>query len=195
MKLVFATANQHKAEEIQKKLPSLIQVLTLKDLELKEEIPETAETMEGNAVLKAEYIAKHFGMDCFADDSGLEIEALNGEPGVYSARYAGSERDDEKNLQLVLKKMKGVTNRNARFKTVIALSVNNKIHLFEGIINGKIRHEKKGTMGFGYDPIFEPENAGVTFAEMSVEEKNNLSHRARAVEKMIQFIASNEMQR
>lgn len=191
MKIVFATSNQNKAKEIQKILPSFIQILTLKDLELDEDIPETADTMEGNAVLKSEYIVKRFGIDCFADDSGLEIEALDGEPGVYSARYAGEERDDEKNLQLVLNKMEKITNRTARFKTVIALSVKDKMHLFEGIVEGKIGYQKKGVMGFGYDPIFEPEDCGKTFAEMSIDEKNKYSHRARAIEKMIQFIELN----
>lgn len=191
MKLVFATSNQNKAKEIQKILPSFIQIMTLKDLELDDDIPETADTMEGNAILKSEYIVKRFGIDCFADDSGLEIEALEGAPGVYSARYAGEERDDEKNLQLVLSKMEKTTNRRARFKTVIALSVKNQMHLFEGIVEGKIGYHKKGELGFGYDPIFEPENCGKTFAEMAIDEKNKYSHRARAMEKMIRFIESN----
>lgn len=193
MKLVFATSNQNKAKEIQKILPSSIEVLTLKDLEIDEDIPETAHTMEGNAVLKVEYVVKQFCVDCFADDSGLEIEALNWEPGVYSARYAGEERDDEKNLQLVLDKMEKIENRKARFKTVIALFLKDKMYLFEGIVEGKIGYHKKGELGFGYDPIFEPEGCGKTFAEMSIDEKNKYSHRARAMEKMIQFITLNEI--
>lgn len=191
MKIVFATSNQNKAIEVQKLLPETIQILTLNDLDINEDIPETANTFEGNAIQKAEYIVNRFGIDCFADDSGLEIEVLNGEPGVFSARYAGADRDDNKNTELVLKKMEEFTDRKARFKTVIALHLNNKLHLFEGIVKGKIRYERSGTDGFGYDPIFEPENSNKTFAEMSLEEKNILSHRAKAVEKMIQFLESN----
>lgn len=193
MKIVFATSNQNKAIEVQKLLPETIQILTLNDLDINEDIPETADTFEGNAMQKAEYIVNRFGVDCFADDSGLEIEALNGEPGVFSARYAGTERDDDKNTGLVLKKMEEFKDRRACFKTVIALHLNNKLHLFEGIVKGKIRYEKSGTDGFGYDPIFEPENSSKTYAEMSLEEKNVLSHRAKAVEKMIQFLESNEI--
>ncbi len=188
MKLLFATSNQNKADEIQKLLPNNFHIITLKDINLKEEIPETSSTIEGNAIQKTEYIINNFQLDCFSDDTGLEIDALNGEPGVYSARYAGQDKDSEKNMDLVLDKMKNSTNRKARFKTVISLSLNGKMHLFEGIVEGKIRTVKSGVLGFGYDPIFEPENCGKTFAEMSLEEKNVVSHRGRAFEKMINFL-------
>jgi len=190
MKILFATANKNKVIEIQKNVPPGFQIITLDDIDLKEDIPETSDTIEGNAIQKAEYIVKNFGIDCFSDDTGLEIEALNGAPGVYSARFAGEEKDANNNMDLVLVKMKGELNRNARFKTVIALSLGNEIHLFEGIVEGKIRETKVGTVGFGYDPIFEPENAGLTFAEMSIEDKNKMSHRSRAFDKMIRFLES-----
>jgi len=190
MKILFATANKNKVIEIQKNVPPGFQIITLDDIDLKEDIPETSDTIEGNAIHKAEYIVKNFGIDCFSDDTGLEIEALNGAPGVYSARFAGEEKDANNNMDLVLVKMKGELNRNARFKTVIALSLGNEIHLFEGIVEGKIRETKVGTVGFGYDPIFEPENAGLTFAEMSIEDKNKMSHRSRAFDKMIRFLES-----
>ena len=189
MKLLFATANQNKAKEIKAMLPSTIELLTLADIDVQEDVPETSDTTEGNAVQKANYITDKFQLNCFADDTGLEIEALNGEPGVKSARYAGEERSDEANMQLVLKKLASIDNRSARFKTVIALNLDGKQHLFEGIVEGKIRTGKSGTHGFGYDPIFEPENCGKTFAEMTTEEKNKFSHRARAFNKMIHFIA------
>jgi len=190
MKILFATANKNKVIEIQKNVPPGFQIITLDDIDLKEDIPETSDTIEGNAIQKAEYIVKNFGIDCFSDDTGLEIEALNGAPGVYSARFAGEEKDANNNMDLVLVKMKGELNRNARFKTVIALSLGNEIHLFEGIVEGKIRETKVGTVGFGYDPIFEPENTGLTFAEMSIEDKNKMSHRSRAFDKMIRFLES-----
>ncbi len=188
MKILFATSNKNKAVEIQKLIPEGFEILTLNDIDLQEEIPETSDTIEGNAIQKTNFIVENFGIDCFADDTGLEIEALNGEPGVYSARYAGEEKDPNKNMDLVLKKMKGITNRKARFKTIISLSLDNKSYLFEGIVEGIIRKEKAGNLGFGYDPIFEPENKGKTFAEMTTEEKNNSSHRGRAFEKMIHFL-------
>ena len=190
MKILFATANKNKVIEIQNILPKGFEILSLNDIDLKEDIPETAETIEGNAIQKIEYIKKFFGIDCFADDSGLEIESLNGEPGVYSARYAGKERDSNKNMDLVLDKMHGLENRNARFKTVIALNLNNKIHVFEGIVDGIICTEKRGLHGFGYDPIFEPNNCGKTFAEMTIDEKNLISHRSIAFEKMLSFLNS-----
>lgn len=190
MKILFATSNINKALEIQKLIPEGFEVLTLNNLDLQEEIPETSDTIEGNAIQKTNYIVENFGINCFADDTGLEIEALNYEPGVYSARYAGEEKDSDKNMDLVLKKMEGITNRKARFKTIISLSLNNKSYLFEGIVEGIIRKEKAGNLGFGYDPIFEPENKGKTFAEMTIEEKNNISHRGRAFEKMIHFLNS-----
>lgn len=188
MKILFATANQNKAFEIQKLLPENFEIITLKDIPIKEDIPETSDTIEGNARQKAEYIAQHFDMDCFADDTGLEIDALNGEPGVYSARYAGKEKNPENNMNLVLDKMENISNRKARFKTVIALYFKKEMYFFEGIIDGTIRTERAGEEGFGYDPIFEPENCGKTFAELTIEEKNKMSHRARAFDKMVKFL-------
>jgi XTP/dITP diphosphohydrolase len=190
MKILFATSNKNKAFEIQKLIPEGFEILTLNDLELQEEIPETSDTIEGNAIQKTNFIVENFGIDCFADDTGLEIEALDGEPGVYSARYAGEEKDSNKNMDLVLKKMEGISNRKARFKTVISLSLDNKSYLFEGVVKGIIRNNKTGILGFGYDPIFEPENKGKTFAEMTIEEKNSISHRGRAFEKMIRYLNS-----
>ena len=190
MKILFATSNKNKAVEIQKLIPEGFEILTLNDIDLQEEIPETSDTIEGNAIQKTNFIVENFGIDCFADDTGLEIEALNGEPGVYSARYAGEEKDPNKNMDLVLKKMQGITNRKARFKTIISLSLDNKSYLFEGVVEGIIRKDKVGNLGFGYDPIFEPENIGRTFAEMTIEEKNTISHRGRAFEKMIHFLNS-----
>ncbi len=190
MKLLFATANSNKAFEIQKIVPEGFEILSLKDINFLEDIPETSSTIEGNALQKTNFIVDRFKIDCFSDDTGLEIEALDGQPGVYSARYAGDEKDPEKNMNLVLEKMKNVHNRNARFKTVIALYFNGTTHLFEGIVNGVIRHERSGQEGFGYDPIFEPTETGKTFAEMSIEEKNKISHRGRAFEKMVQFLKS-----
>ena len=190
MKILFATSNKNKALEIQKLIPEGFEILTLNDIDLQEEIPETSITIEGNAIQKTNFIVENFGIDCFADDTGLEIEALKGEPGVYSARYAGEEKDSNKNMELVLKKMQGFSNRKARFKTVISLSLDNKSYLFEGIVEGNIRKDKIGNLGFGYDPIFEPENIGRTFAEMTIEEKNTISHRGRAFEKMIHFLNS-----
>jgi XTP/dITP diphosphohydrolase len=187
MKILFATSNKNKAAEIRRMLPSNIELITLNDIELNEDIPETSLTIEGNAKQKADYITTHFNINCFADDTGLEINALNGEPGVYSARYAGEQRSDNDNIQLVLDKLSSKNDRSARFKTVIALTIDNQQHLFEGIVNGIIRTEKSGTNGFGYDPIFEPENCGKTFAEMDMDEKNSYSHRARAFQKMINY--------
>ena len=188
MKILFATSNENKANEIRQLLPSTIELITLKDIEINEDIPETSPTIEGNAKQKADYITTHFNINCFADDTGLEINALNGEPGVFSARYAGEQRSDTDNMQLVLDRLKTKEDRSARFKTVIALTIDKQQHLFEGIVNGVIRTEKSGTNGFGYDPIFEPENCGKTFGEMDMDEKNSYSHRARAVNKMIEFI-------
>ena len=190
MKILFATGNINKAKEVSSMLPEEFELLSLKDIELTEDIPETSATIEGNAIQKANYITEHFGMDCFADDTGLEIIALNNEPGVYSARYAGDHRSDEDNMALVQERLADKEDRSARFKTVIALNLNGTQHLFEGIVEGKIVEEKRGTNGFGYDPIFEPENCGKTFAELSMEEKNSMSHRARAFKKMISFLES-----
>ena len=187
MNILFATSNKNKLKEIQSLLPSFIKLLSLDDIDLSEDIPETSLTIEGNAIQKTDYIVKHFGIDCFADDTGLEVEALNGSPGVHSARYAGNGRNDKDNRDLLLKKMVGVKNRSARFKTVISLYYNKQQYLFEGIINGSIAIEENGNKGFGYDSIFIPENEARTFSEMSLGEKNKISHRARAFSKMISF--------
>lgn len=188
MKLVFATHNHNKAKEIQAIMPEGIEIVTLDEIQCNEEIPETENTLEGNAKLKAQYIVDQFNMNCFADDTGLEIEALNGEPGVYSARYAGESRDSNANMDLVLSKLEGKENRNAQFRTAIALFWEGKMYLFEGIVKGRIIENKRGNDGFGYDPIFEPENCGRTFAEMNLAEKSQVSHRARAVNQMIEFL-------
>jgi XTP/dITP diphosphohydrolase len=193
MKLVFATHNHNKAKEIQALVPEGITIVTLDDLQCNEDIPETAPTLEGNAIQKAEYIVNQFNLNVFADDTGLEIEALNGEPGVISARYAGEQRDSNQNMDLVLKKLNGIENRNAQFRTAIALYWEGEMHLFEGIVKGTMRTEKSGEEGFGYDPIFQPENCGKTFAEMSLDEKNKMSHRARALEKMIAFLTTKKV--
>lgn len=190
MNLTFATQNENKAKEIQAMLPSTIKVKTLKDIGCFEDIPETATTLEGNASQKAQYVVKNYGMACFADDTGLEIEALNGEPGVLSARYAGEDKSADKNMDLVLEKMKGVNNRKARFRTVISLIIDGEEHFFEGIVNGTIMREKSGTEGFGYDPIFQPDSYDKTFSEMTMEEKNAISHRGRAVKKLVDYLVS-----
>lgn len=192
MNLVFASSNSHKINEIKKLLPENIELLGLNDIQCFDEIHETAETIEGNAILKANYIKKNYGLNCFADDSGLEIEALNGQPGVYSARYAGEPKDDNKNIDKVLLNLHNQTNRKANFKTVICLNLNDKQYLFTGIVNGSIINEKKGDNGFGYDPIFVADGFNKTFAQMTFEEKNQISHRAKAVMKMIDFLKNNE---
>jgi len=192
MKLVFASSNSHKINEIKKFLPENIELLGLNDIQCFDEIPETAETIEGNAILKANYIKNNYGLNCFADDSGLEIEALNGQPGVYSARYTGEPKDDNKNIDKVLFELHNQTNRKANFKTMICLNLNDKQYLFTGIVNGSIINEKKGDNGFGYDPIFVANGFDKTFAQMTFEEKNQISHRAKAVMQMIDFLKNNE---
>lgn len=188
-KLVFATNNAHKLEEIRAILGDKVEVLSLKDIQCDVDIPETAETLEGNAVLKAEYIYRHYGLDCFADDTGLEVEALNGAPGVYSARYAGGEgHDSEANMRKLLAEMEGKTNRKAQFRTAICLIEGGAEHLFEGVVKGEIIEEKRGASGFGYDPVFMPEGYTETFAEMGSEEKNRISHRARAVQALCAYL-------
>lgn len=188
-KLVFATNNAHKLEEISSILGDKVELLSLKDICCTADIPETAETLEGNAMLKAEYIHEHYGLDCFADDTGLEVEALNGAPGVYSARYGGGEgHNSEANMQKLLQDMQGVDNRKAQFRTAICLILDGKKHLFEGIVKGEIIKGKRGNAGFGYDPIFVPEGYNKTFAEMGNEIKNKISHRALAVEKLCRFL-------
>lgn len=190
MKLVFATQNENKVAEIQKLMPKNIEVLSLKDINCYDDIPENEPTLEGNALIKARHIANKYKVNCFSDDTGLEIEALNGEPGVKSARYAGEEKDSNQNMDLVLQKIKGNPNRTAQFRTAIALIIDGKETVFEGIVTGKIRTEKTGEQGFGYDPLFEPENTGKTFAEMSTSKKNAMSHRGRAIKKMVDFLAT-----
>lgn len=193
MNILFATSNKNKLKEIQSLLPSFIKLLSLEDIELNEDIPETSSTIYGNALQKTDYIVQHFGIDCFADDTGLEVEVLNGSPGVHSARYAGEGRDDQDNRNLLLKNLEGVSNRSARFKTVISLYFKKKQYLFEGIVNGSIATEENGEMGFGYDSIFIPENETRTFAEMTLTEKNAISHRAIAFSKMVSFFRENEI--
>ena len=188
-KLVFATNNAHKLDEISAILGEKVELLSLKDIHCDIDIPETSDTLEGNAMLKAEYIYEHYGLDCFADDTGLEVEALNGEPGVYSARYAGGEgHKAEANMQKLLQNMQGIQNRKAQFRTVICLITNGKKHLFEGVVKGEIIKEKRGDSGFGYDPIFMPQGYEQTFAELGNETKNKISHRALAVEKLCRFL-------
>ena len=185
--LVFATNNQNKADEVSALLEGQYKILTLKDIGCEVDIPETGNTFAENAALKSNFIYEHYNLDCFGDDSGLEVDALNNEPGIYSARYSGI-RDDQKNLELVLQKLSGKIDRKARFITVIALSQGGKDYLFEGKIEGTIRNEPKGDHGFGYDPIFQPDGYGVTFAEMTKAEKNKISHRAIAMNKLIEFL-------
>ncbi|MGJ5641165.1 non-canonical purine NTP diphosphatase [Formosa sp. S-31] len=188
MKLVFATNNANKIKEVQALIPSHITLLSLADINCQEDIPETQPTIEGNAIQKAEYIKTHYGFDCFADDTGLEVEALNGAPGVFSARYAGLQRDASDNMNKLLDELKDSENRTAQFKTVIALSINNTIKTFTGICPGKITTEKHGTDGFGYDPVFKPEGYSKTFAEMPLAEKNSIGHRGKAVSLLIEHL-------
>ncbi len=187
MKLVFATNNNYKTKEVREILSPKYEVLNLSDIGCDVDIPETGDSFAANATLKSEYVFKNYQLDCFADDSGLEVEALNNEPGIFSARYSG-ERGDLKNMEFILKKMEGVSNRNARFKTVISLFQNGTNYLFEGVINGRLRTFPKGSQGFGYDPIFEPLGYKITFAEMDMGEKNKISHRAIAMKQLIEFL-------
>lgn len=188
MKLVFATNNQHKLQEIKQLLDESIELLSLNDIHCTDEIPENQETLEGNAAEKSFYIYNKFGVNCFADDTGLEIEALNGEPGVYSARYAGEERSSDKNMDLVLEKLDKIKNRKARFRTVISLIIDGREIQFVGIVDGLILHSKRGKTGFGYDPIFKPDESPLCFAEMPMDEKNKISHRGRAVQKLVDYL-------
>lgn len=186
--IVFATNNVHKLQEIRDIIGNKYKVLSLKDIGCDVDIPETANTLEGNAEQKARFIKEHYGYDCFADDTGLEVEVLNGAPGVYSARYAGNEHDSNKNMMLLLKNMQGKNNRKARFRTVIALLIGDKLTLMDGIINGTIEEQARGNNGFGYDPIFKPEGYDITFAMMEGNDKNLISHRRRATEKLIEYL-------
>ena len=187
-KLVVATNNAHKLEEIAAILGNEMELLSLKDIQCNVDIPETANTLEGNARQKAMYIYENYGMDCFADDTGLEVEALDGAPGVFSARYAGDGHDSEANMLKLLAELDGKENRKAQFRTAICLIMHGKEYLFEGIVKGIIIKEKRGNTGFGYDPIFVPEGHSLTFAELGNDIKNTISHRARAVEKLCQFL-------
>lgn len=188
MKIVFASNNKNKIEEIQSMLPDTIQIVSLESIGCLEEIPETAATIEGNAILKANYITQKYGFDCFADDTGLEVDSLNGQPGVYSARYAGELRNAEDNMNKLLEELSDKPNRKAQFKTVIALNFQGKQHLFTGIALGEITLEKMGTGGFGYDPIFKPNGYEATFAELSLEIKNKISHRGKATKLLLEFL-------
>jgi XTP/dITP diphosphohydrolase len=191
-KIVFATHNLHKTQEVKSLLTPLYEVLNLVDIGCDTDIPETGLTFAANATLKSTYVVNNFGLDCFADDSGLEVEALNNEPGIFSARYSG-QRGDALNMNFLLEKMKGITNRNARFKTVISLIQNKQHYLFEGVIYGKLRTAPTGIHGFGYDPIFEPDGYPITFGEMELSEKNKISHRAIAMRKLIAFLQEEKL--
>lgn len=185
MKLVFATHNQNKLNEVKELLPSYIELVSLTDIDCHDEIPETAKTLEGNAQLKADFVTKNYGMPCFADDTGLLVDALNGEPGVYSARYAGSHKSSEDNMKKLLSALKNKTNRSAYFKTAIALNLKNETIIFEGVATGSIAAEKIGKEGFGYDPIFIPTGYQETFAELPLKIKNKISHRSKAIQLLL----------
>ena len=190
MKLVFATNNLNKLSEIQSLVPEEIEILSLKDIDCNEELPETTPTLEGNALEKATYVFENYGYNCFADDTGLEIDALNGEPGVFSARYAGENCVAQDNMNLVLQKLEGITQRTCIFRTVMALVINDKKTLFEGSCSGVIKETRSGIEGFGYDPIFMPIGFKKTFAEMNQNEKGSISHRGKAVKKLVEFLDS-----
>ena len=190
MKLVFATNNPNKLKEVQEMLPNTIELLSLSDINCYDEIDETEMSLEGNATLKADYITQKYGYDCFADDTGLEVESLNGKPGVYSARFAGEPSNSENNMQKLLTELKNKSNRNAQFRTAVSLNINDANFIFEGVCKGAILEKKQGKKGFGYDPIFKPENHTNSFAEMSSEEKNIISHRGIAIKKLVSFLSS-----
>lgn len=191
MEISFATNNLNKIKEIAALLEGKIKLLSLKDVGCEEELPENQKTLEGNSLQKAEYVCQNYNVDCFADDTGLEVIALDGEPGVYSARYAGEERDSVKNMMLLLKNLEDKENRKAQFRTVISLCINGKMKQFEGVVKGTIATEFKGDKGFGYDPIFIPDGYETTFAEMSLAEKNKISHRGIAVQKLVDYLMAN----
>ncbi len=189
MEIVFASNNAHKLEEVRSKLPEVFKVLSLKDVLGDVDIPETGTTLDENAAIKANYVFERTGKNCFADDTGLEISVLNGEPGVYSARYAGEECSFQDNMDKVLRNMAGATDRSAKFRTAICLILNGEEYLFEGSVDGEMLAEKRGEEGFGYDPIFQPKGFEETFAEMSMDQKNLISHRGRAVQKLVDFLS------
>jgi XTP/dITP diphosphohydrolase len=187
LKLVFATNNQHKLKEVQAMLTNF-EIISLAEINCFDDIPETAATLEGNAILKANFITKKYGLDCFADDTGLEVEALNNEPGVFSARYAGKENSADKNMSKLLSELDNKTNRKAQFRTAIALNIHQKQYLFEGVCKGEILKDQQGKSGFGYDPIFKPEGYEKSFAEMDMEKKSMISHRGKAIEQLVKFL-------
>jgi XTP/dITP diphosphohydrolase len=189
MKLVFATNNLNKLKEVQEMLPNSIQLLSLKDIHCFDEVDETETTLEGNAQLKADYITQKFGFNCFADDTGLEVESLDGKPGVYSARFAGEPSNSENNMQKLLVDLETKSNRKAQFRTAVSLNINENKFLFEGICKGEILRSKQGEKGFGYDPVFKPEGFEKSFAEMTSEEKNKISHRGIAIQKLVEFLS------
>jgi XTP/dITP diphosphohydrolase len=188
MELIFATNNQHKTKEINSLLGEKWTIQSLADLNFQDEIPETGDTLEDNALEKARFVHQLWGKDCFADDTGLEVDSLKGAPGVFSARYAGNTKDSTKNIKKLLEELKGKTNRKARFRTVIALIINGQEQLFEGIVEGQILQNPEGNKGFGYDPVFQPNETEVSFAQMPLSEKNLISHRAKAIEKLTNFL-------
>ena len=193
MKLVFATHNANKLKEVQQLLPKDIQLLSLDDIGCTEEIPETGETLEANARIKADFVTKNYGLDCFSDDTGLLIDALKGAPGVYSARYAGPQKNAKDNMAKVLLELKNIDQRTAHFKTVVHLNLNGQSFVFDGIINGNITQAAQGTNGFGYDPIFRPDGFEVTFGELSDETKNAISHRGKAIQKLVSFFKNRDL--
>lgn len=190
-KLIFATNNKNKLREVSEMLHESYELSTPVDFGITEDIPETCNTIEGNASQKSHYIYERVNINCFADDTGLEVDALNGEPGVYSARYAGEEKSSDSNMDLLLKNLEGTANRKARFRTVISLILSDEEHLFEGVVDGRITKEKSGCKGFGYDPIFIPDGYDITFAKMDSVTKNKISHRGRAVQQLINFLNNN----
>lgn len=190
--IVFATNNSHKLEEARAILEGKVKVMSLAEIGCHDDIPETADTLEGNALIKARWVKERYGYDCFADDTGLMVEALGGAPGVYSARYAGEHCSPADNIELLLKNLSGKTDRRARFATVVALILGNEEYLFEGEVKGMIAEENSGTAGFGYDPVFVPENSTLSFAEMAPEDKNAISHRGRAMAKLSEFLSINK---
>ena len=193
MELIIASQNQNKLVEFKKILGDKINLFSLSDIGLNQEIPENEKTIKKNAMFKAKFVNTQTGKNVFADDTGLEIDSLNGEPGVYSARYSGVERNSDKNIELVLRKLKNKSNRNSRFKTIISLIIDGKSVNFEGVVEGKITEEKRGSNGFGYDPIFQPNGYASTFGEMSLKEKNKISHRSIAINKMVQYLKENNL--
>lgn len=191
MQLVFATNNEHKLSEVRAILKDKVEVLSLKDIGCDADIPETGKTLETNAHLKAAYVSQHYGLDCFADDTGLEVEALHGAPGVHSARYAGEGHDSEANMKKLLENLEGNNNRRAQFRTVVSLILHGEEHFFEGKVTGTIRTTLSGTGGFGYDPLFQPDGYDLTFAELTPAQKNQISHRGRAVQALASWLFKN----